>query len=206
MESGTHAPDTLGSNWLLAFLKLTENRHAITWPFGLASGRRRAERFAPAAELAWAVHHHTEPRAASQRSRISEEGGANESVRTPVPFTASLRRGYPGDLEIGQERNIAVGWQLLQEHAAVPCAPPLMRLWGQAIEYLGYPLLALPSGAGHDAVVLSALTAISMLFVRCRGGISHNPAEAVLSEDVAVAIKVAEQFLRLLAKDGRLEF
>ena len=97
MESGTHAPDTLGSNWLLAFLKLTENRHAITWPFGLASGRRRAERFAPAAELAWAVHHHTEPRAASQRSRISEEGGANESVRTPVPFTASLRRGYPGD-------------------------------------------------------------------------------------------------------------
>lgn len=108
--------------------------------------------------------------------------------------------------EIGQERNIAVGWQLLQEHAAVPCAPPLMRLWGQAIEYLGYPLLALPSGAGHDAVVLSALTAISMLFVRCRGGISHNPAEAVLSEDVAVAIKVTEQFLRLLAKDGRLEF
>ena len=97
MESGTHAPDTLGSNWLLAFLKLTENRHAITWPFGLASGRRRAERFAPAAELAWAVHHHTEPRAASQRSRISEEGGANESVRTPVPFTASLRRGYKSE-------------------------------------------------------------------------------------------------------------
>jgi acetylornithine deacetylase/succinyl-diaminopimelate desuccinylase-like protein len=44
-----------------------------------------------------------------------------------------------------------------------------------------------------------------MLFVRCRGGISHNPAESVLAEDVAVAIKVAERFLLLLAKESANE-
>ena len=104
--------------------------------------------------------------------------------------------------EIGQRRNVPASWQLLQEHSAVPCAPSLMQLWGQSIEELGYPLLSLPSGAGHDAAVLSELTDIGMLFVRCRGGISHNPAEAVLPEDVAVAIKVAERFLLLLAKEA----
>jgi allantoate deiminase len=71
----------------------------------------------------------------------------------------------------------------------------------QAIEASGYPVLALPSGAGHDAVVLSQLTDVAMLFVRCRGGISHNPAEAVTTEDVAVAIGVLEHFLQLLAQE-----
>ena len=36
----------------------------------------------------------------------------------------------------------------------------------------------------------------AMLFVRCRGGISHNPAESVEEADVAVAIDVLERFLR----------
>ncbi len=40
-----------------------------------------------------------------------------------------------------------------------------------------------------------------MLFVRCRGGISHNPAESVTQEDVAVAIKVVERFLQLLSEE-----
>lgn len=105
--------------------------------------------------------------------------------------------------QIGQGRSVPCGWQLLQEHHAVPCSPELIQLWGQAIEQMSYPLLSLASGAGHDAAVLSELTDIGMLFVRCRGGISHNPAESVLPEDVAVAIKVAERFLLLLAKEER---
>jgi len=59
-------------------------------------------------------------------------------------------------------------------------------------------LLSLPSGAGHDGVTLSELTNITMLFVRCHGGISHNPAESVTVEDVEVAINVLERFLSLL--------
>ena len=35
-----------------------------------------------------------------------------------------------------------------------------------------------------------------MLFVRCEGGISHNPAESVEAADVAVAIDALERFLR----------
>lgn len=103
--------------------------------------------------------------------------------------------------EIGRAREVSADWHLLHEHHVVPCAPRLTRLLAQSIEEMGYPLLSLPSGAGHDAAVLAELTDIGMLFVRCRGGISHNPAESVTPEDVAVAIKVVERFLSLLSEE-----
>jgi allantoate deiminase len=47
---------------------------------------------------------------------------------------------------------------------------------------------------------MAALTDVAMLFVRCKGGISHNPAESVTIEDVGVAIDVLSRFLELLAQ------
>lgn len=104
--------------------------------------------------------------------------------------------------EIGLVRGVSLSWQPLQENRAVPCSLHLTKLLAQSLEKVGYPPHSLPSGAGHDAVVLSALTDIAMLFVRCRGGISHNPAELVSAEDVEVALKVTERFLQLLASEG----
>ena len=43
--------------------------------------------------------------------------------------------------------------------------------------------------------MMASVTPAAMLFVRCRGGISHNPAESVDEADVAVAIDVLERFL-----------
>ena len=60
-------------------------------------------------------------------------------------------------------------------------------------------MLHLPSGAGHDGVSITSLTEIGMLFVRCKGGVSHSPAESVTVEDVAVAIDVLDHFLERLA-------
>ncbi|CAH2078475.1 unnamed protein product [Thlaspi arvense] len=53
----------------------------------------------------------------------------------------------------------------------------------------------LMSGAGHDAMAMSHLTKVGMLFVRCRGGISHSPAEHVLDEDVGAAGLAILEFL-----------
>ena len=51
----------------------------------------------------------------------------------------------------------------------------------------------LPSGAGHDAIALAEYWPVAMLFVRCKGGISHNPAESVTTDDVAQAIRAYAQ-------------
>jgi allantoate deiminase len=43
-----------------------------------------------------------------------------------------------------------------------------------------------------------ALCPIAMLFVRCKDGISHNPAESITARDADTAIQVLEDFLRHL--------
>ncbi|XWS67382.1 hypothetical protein CRYUN_Cryun04dG0002500 [Craigia yunnanensis] len=53
----------------------------------------------------------------------------------------------------------------------------------------------LMSGAGHDAMAMSHLTKVGMLFVRCRGGISHSPEEHVLDDDVWTAVLTILAFL-----------
>ncbi len=57
----------------------------------------------------------------------------------------------------------------------------------------------LPSGAGHDAMILAEAMDVGMLFVRCgAGGVSHNPAETVDAEDAGAAVQALLAFLRAL--------
>jgi allantoate deiminase len=99
---------------------------------------------------------------------------------------------------IAARRKVSVEVLPVAQNATVACSARLTSLLGQAV---GGDAVQLTSGAGHDAVAMSALTEVGMLFVRCKGGISHNPAESVTADDVAVAIDVLSRFLDLLAKE-----
>ncbi|TBU73459.1 allantoate amidohydrolase [Pseudomonas daroniae] len=59
--------------------------------------------------------------------------------------------------------------------------------------------LSLPSGAGHDAIAMAERWPVGMLFVRCEGGVSHHPAEAVEVDDVALAIQACVDWVEVLA-------
>ncbi len=98
--------------------------------------------------------------------------------------------------QISQKRGVTLNWQTVQTDQTIYCAPHMANLLAQAIKQVGYPAFILPSGAGHDGVSLSEITDIAMLFVRCKGGISHHPDESVTAEDVEVALNVMDQFLR----------
>jgi allantoate deiminase len=102
--------------------------------------------------------------------------------------------------EIAASRGCEHHWHLRQETPAVPADPELSALLAKAIEDSGITVRWLPSGAGHDAAQMAALTPIAMLFVRCKEGISHNPAESVKREDVGVAIEVMRNFLSLVSR------
>jgi allantoate deiminase len=101
--------------------------------------------------------------------------------------------------EIAAHRGVALDWQPRGASASVPCDPRLSQLLARALEDTGHPPVRLPSGAGHDAVPMSTIALVAMLFVRCAGGVSHHPAEAVTVADVAAAIAATERFLALLA-------
>lgn len=96
---------------------------------------------------------------------------------------------------IAEARGVGFEWVDHYELSAVPCSPRLVGLLEAAVAAQGIAPLALPSGAGHDPVALSRITDMAMLFVRCKGGISHNPAESVTTEDVAAGLAVLAGFV-----------
>ncbi|HYF60280.1 MAG TPA: 2-oxo-4-hydroxy-4-carboxy-5-ureidoimidazoline decarboxylase [Burkholderiaceae bacterium] len=80
--------------------------------------------------------------------------------------------------------------------AAAPSAPDWQARWERAVASLGLPVHRMPSGAGHDAMVLGRVMPQAMLFVRgLNGGISHNPLEAVTNDDAELVVRA---FLALL--------
>ena len=101
---------------------------------------------------------------------------------------------------IARRRGLKLFWTRVQQTAAVQCDKNLTQIFSQCVAQRGLKVLKLPSGAGHDAVALAAICPVAMLFVRCKGGISHNPAESVKTADVAAAVEVLADFLQQLAK------
>jgi allantoate deiminase len=97
--------------------------------------------------------------------------------------------------EIAVKRNITISWELIQQTKPVACEKTMNKLLARSIEDAGYEVLELVSGAGHDAVPISAVSPVAMLFVRCYKGISHNPLEEVELKDMATALKVSDNFI-----------
>ncbi|HVH63078.1 MAG TPA: allantoate amidohydrolase [Candidatus Dormibacteraeota bacterium] len=99
--------------------------------------------------------------------------------------------------QIANQRGMDLAVELVSENVAVPCSPKIVSQLAKAV---GDPVIMVTSGAGHDAVTMSTITEVGMLFVRCKGGISHSPLESVEEEDVQAAIDVLNRFLELAAQ------
>jgi allantoate deiminase len=97
---------------------------------------------------------------------------------------------------IAERRGLELEWRRRDDLPAVPMSPSVRERLARACQGAGERAFELGSGGGHDAVTASQLTPeVGMLFVRCKDGISHNPAESVRAEDVAVALDVVTRFL-----------
>jgi len=111
---------------------------------------------------------------------------------------AAAREVLASCAAIAKRRGVRVEHAKTHEVPAVPCAPWLQDRIAASIERtLGDgEARRLPSGAGHDAMILAEVTDVAMMFVRCgAGGVSHNPAETVSAEDAQAAIDALSDFL-----------
>ena len=70
-----------------------------------------------------------------------------------------------------------------------------MQQLDRAVQAEGVSVRRLPSGAGHDGMAIKAIADIAMLFVRCKGGVSHNPAEAISAEDAGIGARTLYRFI-----------
>lgn len=96
---------------------------------------------------------------------------------------------------IAKRRNVEANVTPLYNSAATPCDPRLMQAVEAAIKAQNVPSMHLPSGAGHDAMTIASLCPVGMIFMRCTKGISHNPLEAVLPQDVELATAALYHFI-----------
>jgi allantoate deiminase len=133
--------------------------------------------------------------------------GATNVIPGQVHFTMDLRA--PTDTHrkkavtdivrqieaIAERRRLALQVDVTHENRTVPCAPWLKAQIAGAVAAEGFSVFELPSGAGHDGMAMVDIADVGMLFVRCRGGISHHPDEHV---DVADADAGARVLLRLI--------
>ena len=184
--------------------------HAGTVPM---DGRRDA--LCAAAELVLAVEHagRTRPGLVATVGELAVLPGASNVIPGAVRLSVDVRHGDDAarsdavaQLEaeadrIAAERRVERATVPRFDHGAVRCSPELVAALERAIRARGVEPLRLVSGAGHDAVQLAALAPVGMLFVRCAGGVSHDPAESVAEEDVAVALDVLDELLAGLASD-----
>jgi allantoate deiminase len=101
----------------------------------------------------------------------------------------------------GARRHVRVTTYTQLEQPAVPLDLYLTEMLQNAAVRAGFPSGRMTSGAGHDAMILAPTIPSTMLFLRSPGGLSHQPDESVLPQDVEAALATALEFLTLLGDD-----
>ncbi len=182
--------------------------HAGTTPMHL-----RRDALAGAAELVLAAEELARGSAplVATVGALSVAPGAGNVIPGEVTHTLDVRhpqdRAHAAALaclhrtaeRIARRRRLGLDWLLTQDHGAVACSKALAALLDESVRQVQGKSLTLASGAGHDAVILSRLAPVAMLFVRCRDGLSHHPDEHASPADLATALAVTVDFLERLA-------
>lgn len=91
---------------------------------------------------------------------------------------------------VANEREVMFEIEKLHKLPAALCSEDMKNKIKDSVEELDYKVVELPSGAGHDAMIMAKVTDIGMIFVRSKDGISHNPKEWTEKEDLAVGAEV----------------
>ena len=87
---------------------------------------------------------------------------------------------------------------IAQDHP-VEMHPAMIREIEEAVKSVGVEYITMPSGAGHDAMHWAEVVPTGMIFIPCRDGISHNPAEFAEMDDIVTGADVLDKVLRKLS-------
>ena len=121
--------------------------------------------------------------------RDIDEGVRNE-VEARIMHEAAL---------LCEKRGVELETKTLQRLPPAPCSALVRDAAREACKTLGFESFGLASGAGHDGMHLTELCPVGMIFVRSKGGLSHNPAEYSSKDDCAAGAEVLYRTLLQLA-------
>jgi allantoate deiminase len=139
--------------------------------------------------------------------RIEALPGAGNIIPGRVDFTVDLRcmddkirhvavTQFENEARrIAGARKLEVEFDHFHDAPAAACDAKLQDTLAAAIGDLGGRAIRMPSGAGHDAQMMARFCPSSMMFVRCRRGVSHNPAEYCAPADMGMAVAALINFI-----------
>lgn len=194
----------------LAITVTGEAGHAGTVPMTL-----RRDALAASADMMLTLEQiareHADDHMVGTVGRIQAMPGASNVIPATVTFSIDLRSQsnavrlvaldmLKAEMEtIAIRRGVKLRVETVHEVVATACDPLLQDKLAKAVQAVGGAGLRLQSGAGHDGQAMAKLCPIAMLFVRCRGGISHNPAEHASVEDMGRAVAALIGFIDLIS-------
>lgn len=117
------------------------------------------------------------------------------SAETKAKVVKALREKIAG---IAASRGIAAEIATLTDEKPVKLKKSMTDFLDEVCRSSGHSYIHMPSGAGHDAMHWAERTHTGMLFIPCKGGISHNPAESAKMEDIAAAVEILYEAMRRL--------
>ena len=97
---------------------------------------------------------------------------------------------------IAEKRGLSYTIEPIAQNHPVAMHPAMIREIEEAVKSVGVDYMTMPSGAGHDAMHWTEVAPTGMIFIPCRDGISHNPAEFAAMDDIVVGAEVLENVIK----------
>ena len=98
-----------------------------------------------------------------------------------------------------EKRGLSYTIETIAQDHPVEMHPAMIREIEEAVKSVGVEYMTIPSGAGHDAMHWAEVVPTGMIFIPCRDGISHNPAEFAEMDDIVTGVEVLDKVLRKLS-------
>ena len=100
---------------------------------------------------------------------------------------------------IGKRRGVNVEVEIVNADAPAQCDPGILDVLRKSCRQENLSYMEIVSRAYHDSLFMSRIAPTAMLFVPCRGGVSHRPDEFAALPDIANGVRVLAQALAVLS-------
>ena len=103
--------------------------------------------------------------------------------------------------DVARHRGVRVHLELVNADPPAQCAPRVVDALIQACQTHNLPFERMISRAYHDSLFMSRIAPTAMLFIPCRGGVSHRPDECASPEAIAQGTLVLAETLARLSEN-----
>jgi allantoate deiminase len=133
---------------------------------------------------------------------IEVDPGIINAIASRVRFSLDVRgpdddvyRGVARDIaafaeEAARRRGMEASFAQRQTLAATPLDSQILGALEDAAKATGEPYMTMHSGAAHDTMCVAERVPSAMVFVPCKNGVSHDPAEDAEPADAALAEQI----------------